>query len=523
MNIANLPVMLRVQLRTGWKALLGWLGATVSLMGVTAVAMQRSYGTPEKIAAYAGSVGTGPAIEMLNGEIAGINTLGGILANEYGFIASFVLPIMGIALVSRSTRREEAAGRLELLLASAIGRHAPLAAALLITAAVSVLMGLGCWASTLGTDVDPVGAAWYSAGLVALTLVFAAVAALAAQVVESNRGVWMIGLGVALVSYLVRGLGAVNDAWYVWLSPHGWFDEIRSFGDARAWPMAISLAAGLLLAGAAVLLNTRRDLGAALVHARPGAPRASAWLRSEWGMAAHEHRGGIIGWIIGAATVMAIYGSLTQQVVDALDAIPELKRYVDGALDSLMAMFLLMASMLAAAAGIVLGGSLRGAETSGRIEVLLAGPRSRVGWILRHLAITSLGSLLVLWAGAMALAGSAQVSLGDNRLWPSVMRATVTHIPVVLVFSGLSVLLFVVAPRQRAWLWAFFGAAGFVAYMASALRIPDWFADNTPFLIIGQVPAEPVRWFGVVVMGGTALLVHVLTPIYFRHRNLPVV
>ncbi|MGA4669306.1 ABC transporter permease [Propionibacteriaceae bacterium Y1923] len=521
MNIANLHTMLAIQWRTGWKVLVAWVAATVALMGITGVAMDNNYDTPETIAAYAATVGSGPAIKMLNGNVAGLDTLGGILANEFGFIASFMLPIMGIALVSRSTRREEEAGRLELLLASAIGRHAPLVASLLLATAAAAATGLGCWAVTRTTAVDSAGAAWYSAALAVLLMFFAGVAAVAAQVVESNRGVWMIGLGVAVVAFLVRGLGAVNEAWYVWLSPLGLFDGVRAFGEARWWPPAVSLLVSLLLVGLALLLNARRDLGAALVRSRPGRPRASAGLRTGWGLAVFEHRAAVIGWAIGAAVVMAIYGSLAQQVVDAVGSIPELQAWVNAALDAIMAMFVMMASMLAAATGIALGGSLRTAEVSGRLEAVLAGPRSRTGWIVRHLAVISLASLLVLAVGAVVLAASASVSLGDDRLWSDILRATAAHAPVVLAFSGLGVLLFSVAPRLRGWLWAVFGVSAFMAYMATALRLPDWLADNSPFLVVGEVPAEPVRWVGVAVMGAVALAAHVLAVVGFRHRNLP--
>lgn len=523
MNTANLVTMLSIQWRTGWKALVAWVATTVSLMGITAVAMDRSYNSPQAIAAYAQSVGSGPAIKMLNGNVAGLDTLGGILANEFGFIASFMLPIMGIALVSRSTRREEEAGRLELLLASAIGRHAPLVASLVLAVAAAVVTGLGCWAVTLGTAIDSVGAAWYGAALAVLLVFFAGIGAVAAQVVESNRGVWMIGLGVAVVSFLVRGLGAVNESWYGWLSPLGLFDGVRAFGEPRWWPLLVSLGLALVLVVIALALNARRDLGAALVRSRPGAPRASSLLRTGWGLALFEHRGPILGWTVGAVILMAIYGSLAQQVVEAVATIPELQTWVDGALDAIMAMFLLMAAMLAAAAGIALGGSLRASEISGRAEVVLAGPRSRVGWIGRHLLVVSLGALLVLIVGAVALGISAAASLGDDRLWTGILQAAAAYVPVTLAFSGSSVLLFCAMPRQRGWVWAIFGIAAFVAYMAPALNLPGWLADNSPFLLVGQVPAAPVRWVGIAVLSGIAVLTHLLALVLFRHRNLPVV
>lgn len=521
MNTANLAIMLGIQLRTGWKTFVVWLLAVVGTMAITSFSMADTYDTEAKIVGYASSIGSGPAIKMMNGEIAGLASLGGITANEFGFIASFVLPIMGIALVSRATRREEEAGRLELLLAATIGRHAPLVAALLWATAVSLLTGVGCWAMMAAAGIEGSGPGWYGAGLGMLVLVFSAATALVAQVVESNRGVWTISLLLALASYLVRGLGAVNDQWYIWLSPHGLLDEIRAFDEPRIWPVLVSGGLALVLSAAALLLNARRDLGAALVAARPGRPRAGAVLRAGWGATLYEHRGAILGWTLAGAALMAIYGSLTSSILDALETNPDLQLYVEAGLASVMAMFMLMAAMVAAAAGIAMAGALRTAETSGRLELLLAAPRSRTGWLLRHLLVVSLGALLVLVGGGVVLAASAAASLGDDRLWSGVMRAVAVQAPVVLAFSGTAVLLFASWPRLRGWLWAVLGVSLFIAFVGSALRLPAWLVDNSPFMVVGQVPSEPAARAGVAVMAGIALLTHMLAPVLFRHRNLP--
>ncbi|MGA4508924.1 ABC transporter permease [Propionibacteriaceae bacterium G1746] len=524
LDVSNLHTMLGINLRTGWRTLLGWWLAMVALAAITAQSMERTYPTPAEVRAYGETIGSGAAIQMMNGRIAGLDTLGGIFANEFGFIVSFVVPVMGIALVARSTRREEESGRLELLLASALGRHAPLAAALLITLGVALVTGLGVWASVLGTDIDVAGAAWYAAGIAAMIMLFGAVAAVAAQLAENTRGVWMIGVAIAIASYLVRGLSAVNDGWYGWLTPHGLFDGIKAFGgNPQWWPLAVLVAVSVVLVVVAAGLNASRDLGAAMWQARPGARHASAVLRSPWGIALHEHRGALIGWAVIAVVAMAIYGSLTQQVIEALQASPQLQIFVQAGLNSVVAMFVLLAAMLAAAAAIVLGGALRAAETSGRLEAELAGPRSRVGWISRHLVVISLGSVVILWLGAVMLAASANASLGDGQLWGPVMRAAAVHVPVVLAFSGASAAMFAWLPRWRGLVWAVYGVAVFLGYMGDALGVPDWLLDNSPFMLAGMVPTEPVRWAGVVVMSVIAVVGHVLAVVGMRHRSLPVV
>jgi len=58
-----------------------------------------------------------------------------------GFLAIFV-GIMSVLLVIRHTRAEEEAGRAELIRAGVVGRHAPLAAALILATAVNLALGL---------------------------------------------------------------------------------------------------------------------------------------------------------------------------------------------------------------------------------------------------------------------------------------------------------------------------------------------------------------------------------------------
>jgi ABC-2 type transport system permease protein len=116
--------MVRVHLRTGWLAIVVWIVAVAATMESTVAAIHGLYDTPAKVHTYAAAV-KGDALMMLNGKIAGIDSLGGIVANEFGFMASFAIPFMAVSLVSRMTRKNEEQGRMEALLAGRIGRGTP--------------------------------------------------------------------------------------------------------------------------------------------------------------------------------------------------------------------------------------------------------------------------------------------------------------------------------------------------------------------------------------------------------------
>ena len=109
-----------------------WVVALAASMVGTAAAVAGLYNTPEKIHSYAEAVTAGDALVAINGRVEGIDSLGGIIQDEFGFLAAFLLPLLGISLVAQATRREEEDGRLETILGGRVARHAPVLAALVM-------------------------------------------------------------------------------------------------------------------------------------------------------------------------------------------------------------------------------------------------------------------------------------------------------------------------------------------------------------------------------------------------------
>ena len=125
--------MLAIQWRAQRRRLLVWVITTVGTLAVTAIAVAQLYNTPKEIASYGQAV-VSDALVAINGHVEGIDTLGGIIQDEFGFIASFLMPLIGLALVAGMTRGEEESGRLEVLLAGRIDRRVPVVSALVLGA-----------------------------------------------------------------------------------------------------------------------------------------------------------------------------------------------------------------------------------------------------------------------------------------------------------------------------------------------------------------------------------------------------
>ncbi len=523
-HTSGVGINLRVQWRTGWKGTLAWVLGLFALVLVTTTSITGLYDTPEKLRSYAETTAT-PALRMLNGSVAGLDTLGGVLVNELGFVVAFAVPLLAIALTVRGTRREEEAGRLELLLASRMGRQAPLVAAVLLALGALVALGALTTLSFVAVDADTTGSVIYGAALAAFGAVFVGLTAVLAQALGHARSVWGAGLAVVLASYIVRGIGAVDDTWVVWLSPHGWYDEAAPFGDPALTPFVLSVATTLVLLVLALRLSAGRDVGGSLVAARTGPRRASAWLQTPFGLAVREHRGTTLGWALLAAILLGTYGSLTQTVIDAFEGNPDLAEFLatgeEGIIDPMAAMFVLLLSMLVAGYVLQSLGSLRKEEISGRLELQLSEARGRVAWLTPHLVVVTLGTLLVGTFGALALALSTAAALDDGSWVGTLSSAGATHLPVSLLFAGLSVALFGWLPRAQPAVWAVFAVAAVVAYMGPGLDLPTWLVEWSPFGLVGNVPADDVDATGSLVagLGGLALLG--LGVLGFIRRDVP--
>ncbi len=524
MSTLAVPTMVRIHLLTGWKALGSWVLAT----GLTMLAVTRSvgglYDTPAKIHSYAVAVGNGGALVAINGRVAGIDSLGGIVANEAGFLASFAIPLMGVSLVARMTRRDEEDGRLEALLAGRVGRSAPLVAALLVVTGALVAAAAALFVALVLVGVPAAASALYAASMGALGLVFAGIAALTAQVVEHSRGVYAVGLAAILLAYLLRGVGDVLQNAVTWLSPLGWQENSRAFGDQRWWPLLVPVLVAAALAGLAVVECSRRDLGSARLRRAGGPTSASRLLRSPLGTVLRLRGGSILGWTTGTVVVAAAFGTLAQPLLEAIEGNPAVAKALGASgatgLDTVLSMSVLILALLAG--GYVVQGvaMLRAEETSHRLETRLAGTDGRAFWLGLQVLVLVAGLVPILGLGALALAGGTVVSTGQ-AVAGTVLRATAAFLPAIALLGALALALFGLLPRAQPVAWLLFAVAALIAYLGDPLRLAAPVLALSPYHAVGNPPQDPVRAGALALLGALAVGLGLLGLVGFRRRDVP--
>jgi len=191
-------------LRTSWRGPALVTVICIALVVAIAVGVEGLYPTRAQRVEYAATAGASGISNAFNGRGYALDTLGGITGVEVGFMGQILFPILGVVTAIGLTRRQEEAGRTELLTASRVGRPAPLAAAALLLVLTCAVTAVGLTASMAATGLPVVGSAWYAAGVGACVLFFAAVGLLLGELCQQARTAQQLGLGAVSVVYLTR-------------------------------------------------------------------------------------------------------------------------------------------------------------------------------------------------------------------------------------------------------------------------------------------------------------------------------
>lgn len=500
------------------------LGGTIA---ASALAVPPVYDTPEKVAGYARAIGTSPVSYLMSGRQAGIETIGGIVANEISQVAQLGICLMVTFLVVRHTRAEEETGRAELLRSTVLGRHAAALSALAYAVAAAVLVGLVTTGSMLVAGLDALGSVTYGVGLTLLGVCYAAVGLGAAQLSSSARGA--LGLAAAAISagYLVRGLGAMQDNALVWASPFGWAQRMDAFGAERWWPAVLLLAVTAGLLGLGGWLTAHRDFGGGVLPARAGRPRAGRLLGTPLGLALRLQRGLLVGWCVGLAALGLLYGAVIPTIPDLVESNPDIAAMVGASADAeealidgfLRYIFLFMA-VVSTAFVVTSVLRLRTEEEAGRAEMVLATGVDRSSLLTASATVAVLGALVLTVMMGLGIAVGYALGMGEWDRVAEHLGGQLAFLPGVLLVAACALALVGLHPRWSLLAW---GVVAFVALhvmLGETLRLPDWVDSLSPFWHLPGIPVEPFSAAPAIVELVLASVLAAVGLWGFRRRDL---
>lgn len=516
--------MLAISWRSSRRPLVAWTLGMIAVFAATAASVNSLFGTSAELKTYAKAATSGSALYAINGRPFGLDNIGGPIAYEFGFIAAIAIPLMGIILMTRMTRLEEESGRMELLRAGIIGRTAALKSALVLTSTAFVVMAAGMAVALAMLRLSWPGVVLYPLAFALVGIAFAAVGALCAQVVASSRAVTALGLAVLAVAFVIRGIGDVRDNALVWLSPLGWAEQARAFGDARWWPLLLLIIAAFVASVAALRLAERRDLGEGVFAPRGGSAAASPVLLNSFGFAARRHRNSIAGWSAIAALVGAGFGS----VGDAYNTLTKdnkaLKDILGGgnaAANAFVSFIVILIALICMGFAISGVGRAADEERDDRLEPMLAGALSRPRWLAGHAVTLVVGVALVALSGGLGLGISNAISTGDSSQVWRLVGATFAYLPAVALLLGLSAALYGLRPGMLWIAWLPFVFVTVVAVLGDTLQLPDWVKNISPLYWVGRVPLESASVLALLGALMMALALAAAALGAFRTRDIP--
>ena len=402
-----------------------WVLLLVVVVYASAAATEGLYPTAADRVDAAEAINNSPAIVALYGPILDVTSLGELAMTKLTVLYAVFAALLFLVLVRRHTRTEEESGRAELLGGTAIGRDAPLAAAVLEAALVALGLGILAAAASAGAGLPVAGSVAFGASWVGVSWVATGLTAVACQVSASARTCAAVaGAGLGFL-YVLRIIGDTGPGWVSWLSPFGWSTRLRAWSDPRWWVLLLDLVLGALLVVVAQRLQQRRDLGAGLVAARPGPAEGSPRLADAFVLTWRTHRAMLLSWTVGAGALGLVMGAIAPSVGDLLDT--EAGRQVIESIggvgrmqDALVGAVLSIAGVIVTCFAVAVVTHGAGDERDGRTEQVLATGVSRTRAFLATATVALGGAtwlLLVTGVGA-ALGLGLQAGGGGDSLGP---------------------------------------------------------------------------------------------------------
>jgi ABC-2 type transport system permease protein len=507
-TLTGLWPMIRLALRRDriwWPA---WI-AVISLQVIaTAGAFESLFPTVQSRLGLGPTMGRNTSLRALYGPPFDLTSAGGFTAWRIGGFAAVFVALMSLLAVIRHTRAEEEAGRLELLRSGVVSRHAPLAAALLVTISANVLLAAIVTLGLISEDVPLSGAVALGLGYIGVGIVFAGISAVTAQISENARPARGLAAAVLGLAFLLRAVGDSTDGatWLSWLSPIGWTQQARPFAHERWWVLLLPLVLGAVLIAVGVWLEGRRDFGSGLRPAPLGPERATATLSTATGLAWRLQRGSLLAWIIGVAIFAGAIGSVANGVLDLFKENAQLEEIFQrlgggqSLVDAFFAAVLPVMATVATIHSVQAMLRLRSEEIETRAEQVLGTAVTRTRLLGSHLVHAAASPPILMTVVGLSAGGAYAVSAHDaSKVW-AVLGGALVLVPAMWIFTGVTMALIGMAPVHSVLAWGALIACGVLGQLGPILQLPERVLEISPFANVPKLPGAELEIMPLAIL-----------------------
>ncbi|MCC2334935.1 ABC transporter permease [Cellulomonas wangsupingiae] len=453
--------------------------------------------------ALSAAIGANPALGLVFGPAYDLTTVDGFNAWRSLALGGFFVALGAVLTVTRTTRAQEDSGQAELLASGVMGRSARLLTGVAVALAGSLAAGV-----VAGVVTALCGGAWEASLLLGATFtasgwMFAAVAAVTAQLGSDARTASSLAVGTLGVLYLARGFCISLDAptWTVWANPLGWMLETRpATGDHWA-PLLLAVALTVALVAVAFVLQARRDFGQGSIAQRPGPARGAT--RGPLRLALRLGRATLVTWAIAFAALGVVFGYFTTSITDVLSGDSGVQQILASGATSPEAItgafirtVLSLVGIIAAVPGIQAVVRVRTEELDDRVEPLLAGALGRGRYYASHVAVALTAvTCYVLGAGVVVAVMASRADIGVTV--EDVLLQTLATVPAVWTVVAVSVAAVGARPAAALAAWAGLVASFMLTLLGPTFGLDDWVLGISPFWHVPDATAAAPDWTGL--------------------------
>ncbi len=498
--------LLRASLRHDARKFAPFIVLATALSASSVLVYPWIFPSEESRAGLAMAIGANPALGLIFGPAYDISTADGFNAWRSLALGGFLAALGAIIVVTGATRAQEDSGQAELLASGVMGRASRLMSAVVMALAASLVLGLVAALVTILFGGDPEASMLLGLTFTATGWMFAAVAAVTAQLGSDARTASSMAIGVLGVLFVARGFlfSIEAPAWTTWLDPLGWMTETRPATGDVWWPLLLAIALTIVALAVAFALQARRDFGQGAVAQRPGPARGRD--RSTWRLALRLNRGPLITWSVAFVALGVVFGYFATSIQDVLGNDSALQQVLAAGAttpDALLAAFLTtilsLVGIIASISGVQVMVKVRTEETEDRVEPIIATAASRPRYYASNVLVAlATSTICVLIAGALIALLPSTADLGIS-FGEAFLQAVVT-VPAVWTVVAVAVAVIGARPQVMLAAWAGVLLSFVLTVLGPSFNLWDWILAISPFWHVPKVTAADPDWIGLVLV-----------------------
>ena len=359
--------------------------------------------------------------------------------------------------------------------------------------------------------------------LIVPALLFAAVVGVTSQLIGTTRGAWISAATVLAVAFFLRTAADASsgNSWLRWTTPLGWVEELHPPAAPSPVALMASVAACAVLVFVALRMLAVRDIGVGLLPHSDTRNPGYFLLRNPWQTALRDDLPQLSIWLAGSLFYTLLLGSLAKTLLDLVastSAFGKLLGHSFG-LNAYIAASFSVVELIVTLFAVTLVVGARGEEASGRLELLTAGPLSRIGWLLGRAGLASGLALVLALLSAMALWVGAEVT-GQSMSFGSLIEAAFNCIPLIVISVGAAVAILAITPRAVAFIYAPVAVFYLWDALGTAIKAPTWTLNISPFHALAEIPAQDFAILPALILTVIGLIFGALGLSVFRGRDL---